>query len=157
VRTLVYKRTHRGDPDEGGCFGIQDCMGSVRSYDFDAVIGIGGMSNQPRTQGISEKINWIGLGARKRRDASRKGPLVTFKHFRLYEEKGERLDNIARTLAKHMYGRNARILLNFTSEEKKEISRILKMAKDAPPSSGVTRVPHLTSHKTCGCRRVAHS
>ena len=43
VRILIYKRTHNGDPDAKGCFGACDCMGSVRSRSFDAVIGVGGI------------------------------------------------------------------------------------------------------------------
>ena len=40
MQTLIYKRTHKGDPDKQGRFGIHDCMGRVRSRDFDAVIGM---------------------------------------------------------------------------------------------------------------------
>jgi hypothetical protein len=151
LKTLVYKRTHRGDPDESGCFGIQDCMGRVRSYDFDAVIGVGGISSQPRAQGIAEKINWIGLGARKRPHAKRKGPLVTFDHFCLYEERGKKLHKVARNLAKHLYSKNARVLLNFTPREQKEIDRILNMAKNARRSAGLARLPHLPNHTGCNC------
>jgi hypothetical protein len=43
MRTLVYKRTHNGDPDAEGRFGIHDCMGQVRSYGYEAVIGVGGV------------------------------------------------------------------------------------------------------------------
>jgi hypothetical protein len=39
MRILTYKRTHVGDPDQDGRFGIYDCMGRVRNYPFDAVIG----------------------------------------------------------------------------------------------------------------------
>ena len=39
MRTLIYKRTHPGDPDAKGRFGIYDCMGRVRAWDFEAVIG----------------------------------------------------------------------------------------------------------------------
>ena len=50
MRTLVYLRTHNGDPDEEDVFGIHDCMGQVRSWRFEAVIGVGGMSaSLPRT------------------------------------------------------------------------------------------------------------
>jgi hypothetical protein len=45
MRTFIYKRTHQGDPDNQGWFGIQDCMGSLRRRDFDAVIGVGGISD----------------------------------------------------------------------------------------------------------------
>ena len=31
MRTLIYKRTHSGDPDPtSGRFGVRDCMGKVR-------------------------------------------------------------------------------------------------------------------------------
>jgi len=43
MRILIYKRTHTGDPDLKGRFGIHDCMGRVRDYDYDAVIGVGGI------------------------------------------------------------------------------------------------------------------
>lgn len=48
MRTLIYKRTHPGDPDETGRFGIHDCMGKVRSWQFDAVVGEGGIGPEPR-------------------------------------------------------------------------------------------------------------
>lgn len=37
MRTLIYKRTHVGDPDPGGRFGIHDCMGQVRNRDFEVL------------------------------------------------------------------------------------------------------------------------
>ena len=151
MKTLVYKRTHKGDPDRNGWFGIQDCMGSVRAYDFDAVIGVGGLSRQPRAQGIARKINWVGLGARKKSHAKRRGPLVTFDHFRLYEEKGENLDEEAPILAKHLYSKNARILMNFTPKEQREVRRILNAARTAPPSTRGIRVPRLRDRERCGC------
>ena len=45
MRTLIYKRTHLGDPDLFGTFGINDCMGEVRARQFDAVIGVGGIGD----------------------------------------------------------------------------------------------------------------
>ena len=35
MRVLVYKRTHVGDPDARGRFGIHDCMGQDRSWHYD--------------------------------------------------------------------------------------------------------------------------
>src|SRR5690242_20032808 len=121
TRTLVYKRAHVGDPDRKGCFGIQDCMGIVRSYEFDAVIGVGGISRMPRAQGISGKVNWIGIGARKEPAEGQRGPLVSFDHFVLYEEKGTDFWAIAPTLARRMYSKNARVLFNFDDVEQAEI------------------------------------
>jgi hypothetical protein len=59
---LIYKRTHRGDPDADGVFGIHDCMGSVRDFAYDAVVGVGGIGDDARAHGIAGKINWIGVG-----------------------------------------------------------------------------------------------
>lgn len=58
-RILVYKRTHNGDPNEAGKFGCNDCMGTVRDWDFDAVIGVGGIS--ATAYKMDGKITWIGI------------------------------------------------------------------------------------------------
>ena len=135
-------------------------MGRVRAYDFDSVIGVGGKSTQPRSQGIAEKLNWIGLGARKKTANNRKAPVVIFKHFILYEDKGEPIEDIAPALAKRLLSRNARVLMNFTQAEQKEINKILDMAKDAPRSAPVNRLPDICNNGGCGCgsrRRANHS
>jgi len=47
--TLVYKRTHNGDPDkDSGEFGCYNCMGRVRSLPFDSVIGVVGVKETKR-------------------------------------------------------------------------------------------------------------
>src|SRR5690349_11405126 len=122
LKTLVYKRTHIGDPDKRGCFGIADCMGRVRGYKFDSVIGVGGKSNQPRSQGIAEKLNWIGLGASKYPVKDRRAPIVIFEHFVLYDDKGENIYELAPTLARHLLAKNVRVLVNFTQAEQKEVN-----------------------------------
>jgi len=81
----------------------------------------------------------------------RKGPLVTFDHFRLYEERGKNLHKVARTLAKHLYSMNARVLLNFTPREQKEVDRILNMAKNARRSARLTRLPRISNQARCNC------
>ncbi len=62
-RILVYKRTHNGDPDEAGVFGCNDCMGTVRDRNFDAVIGVGGIS--ATSYKMDRKITWIGIRPRE--------------------------------------------------------------------------------------------
>jgi hypothetical protein len=52
MRGLIYKRTHDDDPEDG-VFGVYDCMTSVRSWNFDAVIGVGGIGKQPTGLGIA--------------------------------------------------------------------------------------------------------
>jgi hypothetical protein len=65
MRTLVYLRNHSGDPDEEGVFGVNDCMGQVRFWGFEAVIGVGGMGAEAQSWGISGKVTWIGIGPQK--------------------------------------------------------------------------------------------
>jgi hypothetical protein len=137
MRTLVYKRTHSGDPDEQGRFGIHDCMGSVRARDYDAVIGVGGIGDEPRRNGIAEKITWIGIGPHKSEGSSR-GPLVTFDQFLYFGVTGPKLSKHAPTLAAHIYGMNVRSLLTFNTQEAAEVARILELAKDARPSPALS-------------------
>ena len=137
MRTFIYKRTHKRDPDSQGRFGIQDCMGSLRTCDFDAVIGIGGICAWARAEGISRKLNWIGIGPRKQPLSGKRGPLVTFDHFLLFEEDGVDFHTIAPTLARRLYfAKAARFVFSdsFNRTEKAEVNRILRLAKSAPPS-----------------------
>jgi hypothetical protein len=146
VRTLVYKRTHKGDPDRTGCFGIWDCMGRLRKTAFEAVIGIGGIGAEPEAQGISYKVNWIGIGSRKTKPDPKtfplwRGPLVTFDHFILFDEKGPDFRVVAPALARRMYSARPprRLFDDFNKAERAEIRRLLKMATAAPPSTGTPR------------------
>jgi hypothetical protein len=131
--TLVYKRTHNGDPDRAGRFGAFDCMGAVRAREYDAVIGVGGIGDEPRRHGIAARVNWIGIGPHKEQGTGR-GPTVTFDHFRWFGKDGRRLVDIAPALADHIYGRNVRSLMTFTQREAREVRAILALADDAPPS-----------------------
>lgn len=146
MRTLIYKRTHSGDPDpKTGVFGCNNCMGTVRGWGFDAVIGIGGIGREPECEGIGGKLTWIGIGKHETiNDPSRSFvtpscPLVTFDHF-LYLEHGPLLKNIAPALANRMlYDNNVRTLMDsLSSEEQREVEKILGLAMDAPPSCQLT-------------------
>ena len=136
MRTLVYKRTHTGDPDAGGRFGIHGCMGRVRAWSFDAVIGVGGMGPEPTSYGIDGRVTWIGIGPHKTTAKDPRGPLVTFDHFVLFDERGPLLHEHAPRLARHMYEGRVRVLFNPSPEEAKEIAGLLRLARKAPPSSG---------------------
>jgi len=95
MRTLIYKRTHSGDPDpKTGVFGNNDCMGRNRGWDFGAVIGIGGMGPEPERKGIAGKLTWIGIGSHKigEPNRSRRGPLLTFDHFWYRGDQGPLLE-----------------------------------------------------------------
>jgi hypothetical protein len=127
MRILTYKRTHVGDPDQYGRFGIYDCMGRVRSYAFDAVIGIGGIGQEPKSFGIDRKINWVGINPTRRPNAGGNGVEVTFEKFLRLEEHGPLLETLAPSLARRMYEGGARILLNnYSDREHREATAILK-------------------------------
>ncbi len=148
MRTLIYKRTHPGDPDAEGRFGIDDCMGQVRTWGFEAVIGVGGIGAKPESHGLARKVNWIGIGPH-RTEAGKRGPIVTFDHFLLHESGGPSFEKLAPQLARRMYSKNVRKLIDSLDPgEREEIEKILALAKDAPPSSagGASRV---TTSKKC--------
>jgi hypothetical protein len=126
-------------------------MGRVGAYNFDSVIGVGGKSSQPRSQRIAEKLNWIGLGARRNAIENRRAPVVTFEHFILYDDKGENIHELAPVLARHLLVKNARVLVNFTRAEQKELSKILNMAKNAPRSALLNRLLEIRNRRGCGC------
>lgn len=137
-RTLVYKRTHCGDPDPvTGVFGNHDCMGSVRGWSFDAVIGAGGCGHEPMQNNIARKLTWMGIGPHKSGDVVR--PQVTLDHCLYYGEGGPLLEQLAPELARHLYEGGARVIVDgLPAIEQSEVQRILDLARDAPPSSHVT-------------------
>jgi len=135
MRTLIYKRTHTGDPDRNGWFGIYDCMGRVRSWDFDAVIGVGGFGAEPISHGIDGRVTWIGIGPRKLATVGGRGPLVTFDRFVLFDGRGPSFIRKAPRLSRRLYSKNVRILLHdFDDQEQREVTAILRLAKDAKSS-----------------------
>lgn len=111
-RILVYKRTHIGDPDpKTKVFGNNDCMGGVRGYKFDAVIGVGGIGAKPKRDAIDRRITWIGLEPRKRLVPRKKGPEVRFRACSVWDAKGPELQPWAPALAKRLFDGGARFLL----------------------------------------------
>ena len=89
-RILVYKRVHNGDPDDHGVFGCRNCMIRVRGSQYDAVIGIGGISDEPIKAKISRRINWVGIGP-ERIEIIVEGKRILgikFQHFRPFRECG---------------------------------------------------------------------
>ncbi len=98
-------------------------MGRVRGYQYDAVIGIGGLSAEPWRHDLAGKVVWIGIGPYKTGD--RLKPLVTFDRFKFSGSKGPALHDEAPLLATHMYGGRVRVLLNLSSAERSEAERLL--------------------------------
>ncbi|HRA89439.1 MAG TPA: hypothetical protein PK992_15245 [Planctomycetaceae bacterium] len=132
MKVLIYKRTHVNDPGESGCFGICGCMRRVRGWDFNAVIGIGGVGSKAVRSGIDSKITWIGTGPEK----IGKGPdgyrMLGFEHFYRKEDKGYLLSDKAPKLADRILTRyGPRVLL---VEGNAEIDALLKLARNSQPS-----------------------
>jgi hypothetical protein len=129
MRILTYKRTHVGDPDESGRFGIYDCMGRVRDFAYDAVIGVGGIGREPKSFGIERKINWVGIGPKRKRRPNGEVEITFRKKFLLLEEQGPLLKTLAPSLARRMYKKGARLLLeNYRDREYREANAILQWA-----------------------------
>lgn len=140
LSTLIYKRTHPGDPNSRGHFGNEDCMGRVRAYSFDAIIGVGGIGAESSSHALDGKVNWIGIGPRRHDRPRGRGPIVTFDHFILLESQGPPLASLAPTLARRLFENNVRILRDKISpREQREIRELLKLAATAPPSKPLTQ------------------
>ncbi|MFH1066659.1 MAG: hypothetical protein V1746_01985 [bacterium] len=135
-KTLIYKQKRTNDPDGSGWWGIHNCMKGVRNWDFDAVIGIGGKSREAKKNGIDRKITWIGIGAKQHKQKGRP-LLIAFKNFIRFEKSSKKLRRIAPNLSKRMYySKKARFIFDsFTKKQKKEVRKLLKMAKGGKSSS----------------------
>jgi len=149
---LVYRRTHTGDPCKDGRFGCNDCMKSVRDWDYDAVIGIGGAKPEFKYKGIKERITWIGITPKKEdataddRERMKReygiysdfgGKIVTFDRFLLLDEDGPLVIDVAENLHKYMFidhkiPRAAKYFENKSIYD--ELLTILKLADGSPPS-----------------------
>ncbi len=154
MRILTYKRTHMGDPDFRGVFGVNDCMGRVRSLAYDAVVGIGGIGAEPRGFEIAGKVTWIGVHPTKT-PGEWVAPTVAFERFVLFDSSGPELHSLAPSLARRMYQGKVRYLLNGYSElEQAEAEQIVKWAMDA--TAGIVG-EHVKVHKgvrlRCVCKR----
>ena len=127
MRILTYKRTHIGDPDSAGQFGVNDCMGRVRNWSFDAVIGVGGLGAEPRSYGIDGRITWVGRNPTWHSHPHGHGQLVTFESFVLLDSKGPSLLRLAPYLARRMYEKGARVLFkSYSPKEKAEAEELIR-------------------------------
>ena len=145
-RVLVYKRTHIGDPNELGEFGCSNCMGRVRSWDFEAVIGVGGIGRDAIEGGVAGMVNWIGITPHKR-PVKGKHPIVTFDHsLDLHNEKVD-FRQVTPLLAERIYSKNIRATMTFTPAERKEIEKLLKRAESSAASIALGEVTAVAKPK----------
>lgn len=156
LKVLIYRRTQMYDPCQCGIFGICDCMGKVRSWDYNAVIGIG--AKDAEDDNISYKLTWVGINAHKQNSLTIgvdkkckykeckevdikyqfRGPLVTFKHFCLVNEKGPMLSDCAPLLYQHMFTHkkipHAALSMSRPEDIQKEVTNLVNQYRDCPPS-----------------------
>lgn len=126
MRILTYKRTHTGDPDNRGIFGINDCMGSIRNRKFDAVVGISSMHPWGDSKHISGKITWVGVGPFRFRLPDVRGDLITFERFVLLDGDDPNFSEISPNLARRFYIGNARsIISSYSKLEKDELNALI--------------------------------
>lgn len=138
---LIYKRTHPGDPDRLGRFGIQDCMGRVRNCRFDIVIGVGGTSGEPCSHRLDRKINWVGRWPRRRTHPHplARADLVEFApgDFVVLEHRGPLLQDLSRSLAQRVFGSRNRFLNRKLSViERREALRVVNLILANPGRYG---------------------
>jgi len=155
MRTLIYKRTHTGDPDpKAGVFGNHDCMKSIRDRKFDAVIGIGGIGQEPKNWGIDGRLNWIGIDpsshGRHPKSGSRR---LIFSHFLYLGADGPLLQGKYPALAAHMYNTNRRSIMHSPSPARarldREVNKILRLAEAAPRSNRRAKQASRTNSGKC--------
>jgi hypothetical protein len=120
-KILVYRRTHTGDPDPVTKeFGIHDCMGRVREWEYRSVIGVGGVKPDYGDEGISKRITWVGIGRRpsprcadltdiKRMQDSNpnfqgfRAKIISFDEFFLWDAAGPLVKNCCPELYRYMF------------------------------------------------------
>ena len=161
MRILIYKRTHKHDPNPEGIFGNEDCMGRVRNWNYDAVIGIGGNAPRKQDADIKHKINWIGLEPKKVPSPKKRGDIVVFSHFKLYEEQGINIKDNFPNLFEYMYGSRKRFDMSSDLPENvfEEVKTIIDSIKDSPPSRAYNIVEDVETEqklnfpKCSGCYR----
>jgi hypothetical protein len=145
LRVLIYKRTHTGDPTPEGIFGLSDCMGRVRAREYDAVIGVGGLSAEPQACGIAGRVTWVGVGPHRSKSipVGYREPIVEFDRFALVDETGPMLDSIVPTLAHHLFGTHRRVVMSdgLNDTIQREIAKIPALVSALPPGGALRSRP----------------
>lgn len=133
--------THLGDPCPNGIWGHsgkKGCMGRVRDYPYEAVIGIGGSTAKDN---IAGRLVWIGINPTREYKHDR--TLVKFELFaHCSNNKWSPIDKKWQ-FYKYMFGGKRRLQLSqnlkgdtkIISKINEEISEILELAKKARKSN----------------------
>lgn len=133
--TLVYKRTHHGDPNEHGLFGCYGCMGKVRSWEFEAVIGIGGLRPWPEAKEMAKKVNWVGIERHKAGTYGDGCPIWAFNHFHYFGTDAPLVSEVLPLLVRRMYAVNVRAATTFGPRTQGQIDDYLEQFRKYPSST----------------------
>jgi hypothetical protein len=131
MRVFVYVMTHPGDPDQNGVWGCNDCMGEKRGWNYDAVIGVGGV----QFKGFSGKVKWIGIGPQKHASSDKRGPEVTFDYF--CDDAVIESQIIPEVLARRIR-KAPRGFMRLTEEESRAAKKILGLANTSTRSTALS-------------------
>jgi hypothetical protein len=124
-------------------------MGRVRGWKFDAVIGVGGVGDEPARNEIAGKVNWIGIGPRLHREPGKRGPVITFDRFLFYGARGPSFLKHAPMLARRIYEKNIRALVTLVNAtERREVAGLLKLAETAGASVAATPIKKRRGRRT---------
>jgi hypothetical protein len=110
-------------------------MGQIRDFDFQAVIGVGGIGEEPESYGIDRKINWVGIGPKINTGVRglRRAEIIEFEHFVLLDAAGPLLSDMAPNLARRIYSGSDYIMNSYSDVENAETNSIILWARAYQP------------------------
>lgn len=161
LNVLLYRQKTTKDPCACGIFGIakKDCMGQQRDWNYNAIIGIGGVSAKAVNANIDRKLTWVGINAHKKPVPDKRGRLVTFDHICVMKGFGPKLCYFARGLYDYMfecqtpkggqYISHAALSSNLPDEIRTEVLKLVDEYRKCPPSlaecqCGIESTPECT-------------
>ena len=146
LNVLIYRQKTTNDPCACGIFGIakKDCMGQQRDWNYNAVMGIGGVSATAVNANIDRKLTWVGINAHKKPVPDKKGSLVTFDHICVMKGFGPKLCYCARGLYDYMfecrtprgghYISHSALSSNLPGDIRNEVIDLVSQYRNCPPS-----------------------
>jgi len=120
-------------------------MKGVREWDYGAVIGVGGVSREPVSLEINEKVNWVGIGPIRLGKARDGYCIIAFERFYLRDADGPDFYELAPKIAKQFFGRKARRMI-VNSEDVKDVLALAKRSKSSP---GLSKRTVAMARKRC--------
>lgn len=125
-RVFIYKMRVEDDPDPNCHWGVDNCMGKMRDWDYDAVIAVAGFNWEGNKSAV-KRIVWVGICPEKK--PSENGTLVDFEVCRYFGENGPLIEEWP-SVSKRLFpteGKGARFFIaDQKSKEWPEVMELLK-------------------------------